>query len=243
MNKSFQGTLFPIFISHTSPDEAIHVNLDLSVQYSSHRLSLAEDETIEMLVNARTWIHNTFFTDQAADFGVAARDEDSRGLRKAMIAFADQLDAMDDVLVRLDERVAARLPLPAPIVCAEHREQDLMIASVGMTAHEAAWVALRSTGTLDEERHTLLPAQALGGVQLDLPLWANRDDMVDAGGAPTVMRRQHRARHAQRHWPAPARQQVVAAGTGTVPQSEASLPAVPMRQGRVFRESRSAHLQ
>jgi hypothetical protein len=243
MNKSLQGTLFPIFISHTSPDEATHLNLDLSVQDSSHRLSLDEDETIEMLVNARTWIHNTFFTYQAADFGVVARDEDSRGLRKAMNAFANQLDAMDDVLVRLDARVAARLPLPAPIVCAEHREQDLMIASVGMTAHEAAWVALRSTGTLDEERHTLLPAQAMEAVQLDLPLWANGDDMANANGALTVMRRRHRARHAQRHWPAPARQEAVAVGTRTVTQSEASLPTVPMRQGRVFRENRSAHLQ
>jgi hypothetical protein len=162
----------------------------ISVDRSAVALGLTEEETVEVLVGVRTWLHNRCFAHRLPETGPLPAANVERSVTDALAIVADQLDAIDVVFARLDARVAHRVPVVVPIVSGEQFERDLIAASVGQGAHGAAWLALRSEGA---ERYEFATAYGLPeGTQLPLPF--DGTECADDASASVAPQRRNRHR-------------------------------------------------
>jgi hypothetical protein len=163
----------------------------LSLAVSARRLDASPSDAVEALVCLRTYLHNEIILPQALG---ETSDYDCEQWT-AIAALANEIDAIDEVWIRLDSRVLNGVAEYVPYESIEVRNAHILSVAATLNARDAVRLALRAT---DDWLGTSAAAD-LGDtmrVQLELPFGddgarrsVSAGETGRDGGQPTRLKR------------------------------------------------------
>lgn len=117
----------------------------ITIDRTASMLGVPHEDAITVLVVLRTFLHNQFIVPLKSGATAGATVFGSRAALTAEAAtmLADALDDIDEVFMRLDVRVIEGQPELVPLGAELQRDRIVVELANAMTAHEAAWAALR----------------------------------------------------------------------------------------------------